>query len=73
MNNLLKIIPLGGLGEIGKNLTVFETEKDIIIIDCGMSFPEGDDMLGVEIVLPDMTYLEEKQICFNWSNKHFPH
>ena len=58
MNNTLKIIPLGGLGEIGKNLTVFETENDIIIIDCGMSFPEGDDMLGVEIVLPDMTYLE---------------
>ena len=58
MNKLVKIIPLGGLGEIGKNLTVFETEKDIIIVDCGMSFPEGDDMLGVEIVLPDMTYLE---------------
>jgi ribonuclease J len=58
LNKLVKIIPLGGLGEIGKNLTVFETEKDIIIVDCGMSFPEGDDMLGVEIVLPDMTYLE---------------
>lgn len=58
MNNLVKIIPLGGLGEIGKNLTVFETENDIIIVDCGMSFPEGEDMLGVEIVLPDITYLE---------------
>lgn len=58
MNNLVKIIPLGGLGEIGKNLTVFETENDIIIVDCGMSFPEGEDMLGVEIVLPDTTYLE---------------
>ena len=55
----LKIIPLGGLGEIGKNMTVLEYEDDIIVIDCGLSFPD-EDMLGVDLVIPDMTYLEEK-------------
>lgn len=54
----LKIIPLGGLGEIGKNMTVLEYENDIMVIDCGLSFPD-EDMLGVDLVIPDMTYLEE--------------
>lgn len=53
----LKIIPLGGLHEVGKNITVFEYEDEIIIVDCGLSFPE-DDMLGVDLVIPDITYLQ---------------
>jgi ribonuclease J len=52
----LKIIPLGGMGEIGKNITVFEYDQDIIVVDCGMAFPE-DDMLGIDLVLPDTSYL----------------
>ena len=54
----LKIIPLGGLHEIGKNITVFEYENEIIIVDCGLSFPE-DDMLGIDLVIPDISYLEK--------------
>ena len=53
----LKIIPLGGLHEVGKNITVFEYEDEIIVVDCGLSFPE-DDMLGVDLVIPDITYLQ---------------
>lgn len=52
----IKIIPLGGLHEIGKNITVFEYGEDIILVDSGLAFPE-DDMLGVDLVIPDMTYL----------------
>ena len=54
----LKIISLGGLEEIGKNMTVLEYENDIIIIDCGMGFPD-DEMPGVDFVIPDTTYLEK--------------
>ena len=56
----LKIIPLGGLHEVGKNITVFEYENEIIIVDCGLSFPE-DDMLGIDLVIPDITYLEKNK------------
>ena len=54
----LKIIPLGGLGEIGKNLTVYEYDRDIIVVDCGMGFPD-EGMYGVDVVIPDVSYLEE--------------
>ena len=54
----LKIIPLGGLEQIGMNITVFEYEDSIIVVDCGLAFPE-DDMLGIDLVIPDVTYLKE--------------
>ena len=53
----LKIIPLGGLDEIGKNLTALEYGNEIIMVDCGMAFPD-DDMPGVDMVINDITYLE---------------
>lgn len=55
----LKIIPLGGLGEIGKNMTAYEYGNDILIVDCGMGFPD-EDMYGIDIVLPDFSYLRSK-------------
>lgn len=59
-NEKLKVIPLGGLEQIGMNMTAFEYGDSIIVVDCGMAFPE-DDMLGVDLVIPDITYLEENQ------------
>ena len=57
-NSKLKIIPLGGLEQIGMNITAFEFEDSIVVVDCGLSFPE-DDMLGIDLVIPDITYLKE--------------
>ena len=56
----IKIIPLGGLEQIGMNITAFEYEDSIIVVDCGLSFPE-DEMLGIDLVIPDVTYLKENR------------
>ena len=56
----LKIIPLGGMGEIGKNMTVVEYRGKIVVVDCGLAFPR-DEMLGIDLVLPDITYLRERR------------
>lgn len=55
-DNKIRIIPLGGLGEIGKNITAFEFDDEIIVLDCGLAFPD-EDMYGVDLILPDITYL----------------
>ena len=57
-NEKLKVIPLGGLEQIGMNITAFEYGDSIIVVDCGLAFPE-DDMLGVDLVIPDVSYLED--------------
>ena len=57
-NGKLKIIPLGGLEQIGMNITAFEYEDSIVVVDCGLSFPEND-MLGIDLVIPDVSYLKE--------------
>lgn len=56
----MRIVPLGGLEQIGMNITAFETEESIIVVDCGLAFPE-DDMLGVDLVIPDITYLQDNR------------
>ena len=56
----LKIIPLGGLNEIGKNMYLYEMDNDMFIIDCGLAFPD-DDMLGVDLIIPDFTYIEKNK------------
>ena len=60
---ILRIIPLGGLNEIGKNITVYECGDDLFAVDCGLAFPD-DDMLGVDIVIPDFAYLEQNRNRF---------
>ena len=63
--NKIKIIPLGGLEEIGKNLTLFEFKDEILILDCGVAFPD-DDMFGIDLVIPDMTYLYKNRDKIWW-------
>src|SRR6188472_4491442 len=57
--SVMRIIPLGGLGEVGKNLTVYELDDEIVIVDAGLAFPR-DEHLGVDLVLPDFSYLRER-------------
>ncbi len=57
-NSKLKIIPLGGLEQVGMNITAFEYEDSIIVVDCGLAFPE-DDMYGIDLVIPDVSYLRD--------------
>jgi ribonuclease J len=60
MTDALRIIPLGGVGEVGKNITVIEAAGEILVVDCGLAFPEPE-MLGIDLVIPDVTYLEENR------------
>ncbi|MCL2004412.1 MAG: ribonuclease J [Oscillospiraceae bacterium] len=60
MSQKLKITPLGGVNEVGKNLTVYDHGGDILLVDCGLSFPD-EDMFGVDVVVPDLTYIEQNK------------
>src|SRR5918994_1210269 len=60
MPESLRIIPLGGVGEVGKNITVIEAGGEILVVDCGLAFPEPG-MLGIDLVIPDATYLEQNR------------
>ena len=60
-NKILRIVPLGGLGEIGKNMMVYEYGQNILIVDTGLMFPEND-MLGIDYIIPDFRYLKIKRI-----------
>src|ERR1700759_4941779 len=59
MASVVKIIPLGGLGEVGKNMTVFEQDDELVLIDAGLTFPKAE-MLGIDLVLPDFSYVADR-------------
>ncbi len=61
MSDALRIIPLGGLGEVGKNMTVYEMAGEILVVDAGLAFPR-DEHLGVDLLLPDVGYLEGRRV-----------
>ena len=58
--NAVRVIPLGGLGEIGRNMMVFETTDDLLVVDAGLMFP-AEEMLGIDLIIPDTTYLEGRE------------
>ena len=60
MSKKLKILPLGGLGEIGKNMTAFEYGRNLLVVDCGVMFPDSD-LYGIDLVLPDFDYIVKNQ------------
>src|SRR5207342_3034398 len=59
MSDVLRVIPLGGLGEVGKNMTVYELGDEVIVVDAGLAFPR-DEHLGVDLILPDFGYLRDR-------------
>ncbi|MDH4341153.1 MAG: MBL fold metallo-hydrolase, partial [Thermoleophilia bacterium] len=61
MSDTLRIIPLGGLGEVGKNMTVYEMDGEILVVDAGLAFPR-DEHLGVDLLLPDVGYLAGRRV-----------
>ena len=61
MSDTLRIVPLGGLGEVGKNMTVYETGGEVLVVDAGLAFPR-DEHLGVDLLLPDVGYLEGRRV-----------
>src|ERR1044072_3178992 len=61
MSDVLRVIPLGGLGEVGKNMTVYEAGDERIVVDAGMAFPR-DEHLGVDVILPDFGYLRDQEV-----------
>jgi ribonuclease J len=61
MSDVLRVIPLGGLGEVGKNMTVFEIDDRLLVVDAGLAFPR-DEHLGVDLILPDYGYLDGRNV-----------